>query len=182
MYIIFCLSFTQLLSLKAEILRKQQELSKVQKDNKVKIQNLKKNTPLDLKNKGVEQRESRDISDEEINLLKQSRYLSFYIAFSFLTFTVPSFRTALEAKAKLYDKLSKEAAHMTEEERESHWRYLVRFDKKSSNSMPNFSDEEDDKPHSSEDEACTEDYEPAKNPDEEWFEPRMETFKSQRHI
>lgn len=63
----------QLLSLKAEILRKQQELSKVQKDNKVKIQNLKKNTPLDLKNKGVEQRESRDISDEEINLLKQSR-------------------------------------------------------------------------------------------------------------
>lgn len=63
----------QLLSLKAEILRKQQELAKVQKDNKVKIQNLKKNTPLDLKNKGVEQRENNDISEEEINLLKKSR-------------------------------------------------------------------------------------------------------------
>lgn len=58
---------------------------------------------------------------------------------------------------------------MTEEEKESHWRYLVRFDKKASDSMPNFSDEEEDKAQESEEEACREDYEPAKNPDEEWF-------------
>lgn len=59
---------------------------------------------------------------------------------------------------------------MTEEEKESHWRYLVRFDKKSANTtMPNFSDEEDDKAQSSEDEILKEDYEPPKNPDEEWF-------------
>lgn len=78
------------------------------------------------------------------------------------------FRTALEAKAKLYDKLSKEAANMSEEEKEKHWQYLVRFDKKASGTMPNFSDEEDDKPQNSEDEACVEDYEPPQNADEEW--------------
>lgn len=78
------------------------------------------------------------------------------------------FRTALEAKARLYDKLSKKAASMSEEEKEKHWQYLVRFDKKIPSAMPNFSDEEDDKPHDSEEEECIEDYEPPKNPDEEW--------------
>lgn len=63
----------QLLSLKAEILRKQQELSKVKKDNRVKIQNLKNNTPLDLKNKGVELREANDGNSEDENLLQKSR-------------------------------------------------------------------------------------------------------------
>lgn len=58
---------------------------------------------------------------------------------------------------------------MSEEEKEKHWQYLVRFDKKASGDMPNFSDEEDDKPQNSEEEeACNEDYEPARNPDEEW--------------
>lgn len=79
------------------------------------------------------------------------------------------FRTTLEAKAKLYEKLSKEAANMSEEEKEKHWRYLVQFDKKCESKMPNFSDEEDDKVQSSDDEVYTENYEPPKNPDEEWY-------------
>lgn len=58
---------------------------------------------------------------------------------------------------------------MTEEEKEKHWQYLVRFDKKT-NSVPNFSDDDDDKPQSSEEETITEDYDPPKNPDEEWVE------------
>jgi hypothetical protein len=62
-----------LLSLKAEILRKQQELGKAKSENEIKIRNLKKNSPLDLKNKGIEQRQTQDLSEEEENLLKKSR-------------------------------------------------------------------------------------------------------------
>ena len=67
----WCTTF-QLLSLKAEILRKQEELSKAKAENDVKIRNLKKNSPLDLKNKGVEQRQTQDTSEDE-DLLKKSR-------------------------------------------------------------------------------------------------------------
>lgn len=126
------------MSLKAEILRKQEELSKVKKDNKVKINNLKKNAPLDLKNKGVEQRESNDYNSDEDDLLKKSR-------------------SALEAKSKLYDKLSKESNNLSEEQQEANRHYLVCFNKKTANAK-------DD----SDEDAITEDYAPAANPDEEW--------------
>jgi hypothetical protein len=67
------ISKSSLLSLKAEILRKQQELGKAKSENEIKIRNLKKNSPLDLKNKGIEQRQTQDLSEEEENLLKKSR-------------------------------------------------------------------------------------------------------------
>lgn len=63
----------QLLSLKAEIFRKQQELIKAKADNEVKIKVIKKNTPLEIKNKGIEARQKNDITEEEENLLKQSK-------------------------------------------------------------------------------------------------------------
>lgn len=61
-----------MLSLKAEILRKQQELSKAKLENEVKKKVLK-NNPLDIKNKGIELREKNDQTDENEDLLKQSR-------------------------------------------------------------------------------------------------------------
>ncbi|KAJ8969678.1 hypothetical protein NQ317_000541 [Molorchus minor] len=55
------ISKSSLLSLKAEILRKQQELIKAKADNDQKIKIIKKNTPLEIKNKGVESRQIRDL-------------------------------------------------------------------------------------------------------------------------
>lgn len=62
-----------MLSLKAEILRKQDELSKVKVQNNINIaQHVKKNTPLDIKNKGIEKRMVNEIVEDE-DLLRKSR-------------------------------------------------------------------------------------------------------------
>lgn len=62
-----------MLSLKAEILRKQNELGKAKIQNNIKIaQHVKKNTPLDIKNKGIEKRLINDFVEDE-DLLKKSR-------------------------------------------------------------------------------------------------------------
>ncbi|EFA13255.1 coiled-coil domain-containing protein 174 [Tribolium castaneum] len=138
------ISKSSLLSLKAEILRKQQELAKAKVENEVKIRQIKKNTPLDLKNKGIEQRQAQDLSEEDQNLLKKSR-------------------EALEAKTRLYDKLSKGASRLTDDEIEYCRRYLVKFDKKARVSQHYQEEEEEDDP-------ISDHYDPPKNPDEEWVE------------
>ncbi|CAH1183265.1 unnamed protein product [Phaedon cochleariae] len=128
------ISKSSLLSLKAEILRKQQELVKAKAGNEVKIKVLKKNTPLEIKNKGVEGRSRNDETEEEQDLLKQSR-------------------SALEYKTKLYDQLS--SGQLTEEEMRNNRRFLVRFDKKNKSKVPDLppSDSEpEDKYPESEDE------------------------------
>ncbi|XP_028136437.1 coiled-coil domain-containing protein 174 [Diabrotica virgifera virgifera] len=102
------ISKSSLLSLKAEILRKQQELSKAKVENDVKIKTLKK-SPLEIKNKGVEARDRNDQSDVDQDLLKQSR-------------------SVLEQKAALYEKLS--SGDVSENDKERNKLFLVRFDKK----------------------------------------------------
>lgn len=62
-----------MLSLKAEILRKQQECTKIKADNEVKIKTLKKNTPLEVKNK-EKLADNAPLTDAEEELLKKSRY------------------------------------------------------------------------------------------------------------
>lgn len=71
------------------------------------------------------------------------------------------YRAALEAKSKLYEKLSKEAGNLSEEQIEENRRYLVCFDKKVSHNE-NYNHAESDE------EPCNEDYDPPDNPDEEW--------------
>lgn len=61
----------QLLCLKAEILRKQEELKKATLENKVRKAPTKK--PLEFKNKGVEERQQNDHNEEDENLLRKSR-------------------------------------------------------------------------------------------------------------
>lgn len=83
------------------------------------------------------------------------------------------FRTILESKSKLYDKLSK-CSDFTEEENEHNKRYLVRFDRKTLNNElpPSESDNEmdiDNYPESEED-SVPYDYEPAKNSEDEWYD------------
>lgn len=145
------ISKSSLLSLKAEILRKQEELNKNKHENRSKTPHLKKLTPLEVKNKGVEQRTLNDTNEDE-NLLKQSRSI-------------------LEAKAKLYEKLLRRK-NFTDEELEHNRRYLVRFHKKSRiPDLPPDLDEPDDKyPESDEERHFSDEYEPPKNPDEEWVE------------
>lgn len=36
---------------------------------------IKKNTPLEIKNKGIEARQKNDITEEEADLLRQSKYV-----------------------------------------------------------------------------------------------------------
>nr|XP_023014486.1 coiled-coil domain-containing protein 174 [Leptinotarsa decemlineata] len=118
------ISKSSLLSLKAEILRKQQELTKAKFDNEVKVKILKKNTPLEIKNKGIESRIRNDECPEDEDLLKQSR-------------------SALEYKADLYEKLS---SGSTAEDKKIGKRFLVRFDKKKpkvSDLPPSGSEDED---------------------------------------
>lgn len=139
-----------MLSLKAEILRKQEELNKSKLQNKAKKPQPKK---LEVKNKGVEEREVNDYVEDEDLLLKS--------------------RKALESKAKLYDKLSKRS-NFTEDEIERNRRFLVNFDGKKSkhNDLPpEESDNEmdtDKYPESEEEQFNTEEYDPPTNPDEEW--------------
>ncbi|KAI4460358.1 hypothetical protein MML48_6g00005168 [Holotrichia oblita] len=142
------ISKSSLLSLKAEILRKQEEVNKEKLLNKAKAaQGIKKGSPLDLKNKGVDERQQNDNFEDE-DLLKKSR-------------------SALEAKALLYDKLSKGGTN-----RDDDARYLVQFRKKNTNLPPSDSEDDVDRyPESEEDERhFSDEYEPARNPDEEWVE------------
>ncbi|KAI4460308.1 hypothetical protein MML48_6g00017791 [Holotrichia oblita] len=142
------ISKSSLLSLKAEILRKQEEVNKEKLLNKAKAaQGIKKGSPLDLKNKGVDERQQSDSFEDE-DLLKKSR-------------------SALEAKALLYDKLSKGGTN-----RDDDARYLVQFRKKNTDLPPSDSEDDVDRyPESEEDERhFSDEYEPARNPDEEWVE------------
>lgn len=67
------------MSLKAEILRKHQELAKAKSDNERKIKLIKKNTPLEFKNKSFNTNDKDTTteiiteSEEVQGLLKQSR-------------------------------------------------------------------------------------------------------------
>lgn len=129
------ISKSSLLSLKAEILRKQQELHKVKTQNENKIKTIKRNTPLQEKhNEGLESRIQKDEEqnkEENENLLRVSQH-------------------ALKAKAELYDKLSQLGGKLNDEEQdECKKRYLVQFDKKQSqesfkyaNSLSECEDEE----------------------------------------
>lgn len=132
-------------------MRKQEELQKARAENDVKIRTIKKNTPLEIKNKGLEQRILNDLTEEEQDILKQSRI-------------------SLEAKAKLYDKLLNSKKKLSEDETEFNKRYLVQFDKKKKkvSDLPPSDDEDDvDKYPESEDDDIDGDY-PADNPNEEW--------------
>ncbi|VEN42769.1 unnamed protein product [Callosobruchus maculatus] len=122
------ISQSSLLSLKAEILRKQQELVKAKADNEVKREIIKKKTPLELKNKGVEDRKRFDETEEDKDLLKQSSI-------------------ALEQKAKIYDELRSGKLNPAD-----HSRFLVRFDKKGDSDPPDLPPvESDDEPDKAED-------------------------------
>ncbi|KAF5270394.1 hypothetical protein FQR65_LT05582 [Abscondita terminalis] len=148
------ISKSSLLSLKAEILRKQEELTKSKLTNEVKKVQNKKLKPLEVKNKGLEQRELNDLNEEEENLLKKSR-------------------SALEAKARLYERLSRRV-NFTDNEIERNRMFLVRFDRKSRVSdLPPEDDEEvdfDRYPEPEEETYFSDEYEPPKNPEEEWVE------------
>ncbi|CAG9854937.1 unnamed protein product [Phyllotreta striolata] len=145
------ISKSSLLSLKAEILRKRDELSKIKVENEVKKKVLK-NNPLDIKNKGVEEREKFDQTEENEDLLKQSRSI-------------------LEHKARLYDKLSSEKP--TAENRARNKQFLVRFDKKQSSVPdlpPDDDSEPDDKRPESEEEFYDSEDDDNKNPEEKWVD------------
>lgn len=137
--------------MKAEILRKQEEIQQAKSENDIKIKTIKKNIPLEIKNKGLEKRLLNDLTEEDKDILKQSRL-------------------SLEAKAKLYDKLVNSKEKLTDEEAEFNKRYLVQFDKKKGkiSDLPPSDDEDDvDKYPDSDDNDFNSDY-PATNPDEEW--------------
>ncbi|XP_044757449.1 coiled-coil domain-containing protein 174 [Coccinella septempunctata] len=110
------ISKSSLLSLKAEILRKQEELK-----NKI-YKKEKKKTPL-TKNKGIEQRSEKD-SVEDLEELEKSR-------------------KALEQKAKLYDKLSKSKI-IDDDPASFQNRFLVRFKDKQENEEQAKEDSEDE--------------------------------------
>lgn len=114
---------------------------------------MRKNAPLDLKNKGLEQRQLNDLSEEEENLLKKSR-------------------EALIAKARVYDRLLE--GEIGEEEAEFVERYLVRFERKKSrlpDLPPDYREDDVDRYRDSEEDGeIGPPYEPAKNRDEEWVE------------
>lgn len=134
--------------MKAEILRKQEEVNKEKLLNKAKAaQGIRKGSPLDLKNKGINERQQNDF-DVDDDLLKKSR-------------------SALEAKAILYEKLSK-----SNTSREDDARFLVQFRKKNiKNDLPPDNSEEEDfdrYPESEEERHFSDEYEPPTNPDEEW--------------
>ncbi|KAF7266878.1 coiled-coil domain-containing protein 174 [Rhynchophorus ferrugineus] len=101
------ISKSALLNLKAEILRKEDDLVKAKSENVQKLKVIKKRAPLELKNKGVEERKQFDYTEEELDLLKLSR-------------------SKLETKAKLYEQLSSNGSSTEILNR----KYLVRFDKK----------------------------------------------------
>lgn len=156
---------------------------------------IKKNTPLEIKNKGIEARQKNDITEEEADLLRQSKYVrngdSFVLKHIFHVIVVCEFidenfltvlsydgyfffnRLILEAKSKLYDKLS--SGILTEEEKECNKRFLVRFDKKNNSdirnpSLINFEDLEQERYPESDDEDRyqSDEGEVNKDPGERW--------------
>lgn len=137
-----------MLSLKAEILRKQEEVNKEKLLNKAKAaRGIKKGSPLEIKNKGINDRQKNDVWEDD-DLLKKSR-------------------SALEAKALLYEKLAKGGSN-----REQDARYLVQFRKKNNDLPPSDSEEEDYDRYPEEEEEerhLSDDYEAPTNPDEEWY-------------
>ncbi|XP_065157400.1 coiled-coil domain-containing protein 174 [Atheta coriaria] len=142
------ISKSSLLSLKAEILKKQEELQKAKAENHIKLQKSHKK-PLELKNRGVESRAANDgdVVDEE--LLKKSRL-------------------QLETKSLLYEKLSRGSRN--ELEKEDNRQYLVQFDKKALESKaatPSDDDEEPDKYPQEEEEFNETTY---SDDDSEWVE------------
>lgn len=76
------------------------------------------------------------------------------------------YRSVLEQKSRLYDKLSKEAENFSEEQIENNRHFLVRFDKKVL-ARNDLSDNVLD--HCSDEEIYPQEYEPAKDADEEWY-------------
>ncbi|XP_030754066.1 coiled-coil domain-containing protein 174 [Sitophilus oryzae] len=141
------ISKSSLLSLKAEILRKQEDLAKAKADNAEKIKVIKKKSPLELKNKGVNERARRDFGDEEQDLLKLSR-------------------SKLETKAKLYDKLSNRI--LTEDLKR---KYLVRFDDKDvDNKCPIDNEEDLDLPPDDDADDQFSDYNDHVDSSDEWVE------------
>nr|XP_022908615.1 coiled-coil domain-containing protein 174 [Onthophagus taurus] len=143
------ISKSSLLSLKAEILRKQDEVTKAKLQNKAKsVQESRKSTPLELKNKGVTERSKFDEVEDE-DLLKKSR-------------------DVLEAKSKLYEQL------VQGKKKKGSERFLVQFGRKLTNAKPpDDSNEEDDYDHypeSDEERHFSDEYEPAKNREDEWVE------------
>ncbi|CAH1131437.1 unnamed protein product [Ceutorhynchus assimilis] len=142
------ISKSSLISLKAEILRKQEELGKAKQANSEKIKVIKKKA-LELKNKGVDDRKLNDLNEEEQDLLKLSR-------------------SKLEAKSKLYDKLSANAN--PEQNEEINRKYLVRFDKKQGGSS--FQSTNEEFPEESEDEEKhnSDYYDDDVDPSNEWVE------------
>lgn len=103
---------------------------------------------LELKKKASEQSKAPEITEEESNLLKQSK-------------------SALENKAKLYDKLSKGSKN--DEEKEINRKYLVEFDKKINKGRDDDSDDERNRYSESEDDVNEDSYR-ADNSDDEWVE------------
>lgn len=95
-------SLFQLLSLKAEILKKHQELAKVKSENEKKINIIKKSTPLEFKNKAhmndnKQQTGETEAENEECQgLLKKSRYLIYQSSTFFTYFSKQiNFRTKI---------------------------------------------------------------------------------------
>ncbi|XP_048517485.1 coiled-coil domain-containing protein 174 isoform X1 [Dendroctonus ponderosae] len=144
------ISKSSLLSLKAEILRKQEDVARAKIENDGKIRTIKKKYTV-KKNKGIENREINDLTEEDHDLLRLSK-------------------SRLEAKTKLYDKLSKGSSTNEENDR----LYLVRFGAKGMLASdqgpvpPN--DLPDDLPPVEEEEAYSDFEDDNVNPEDDWVE------------
>lgn len=140
---VYEISKSSILSLKAEILRKQEEIKNkcgTEQSNKL----IKKKITQEIKNKDVDKRKEKDTAEDN-EILKQSR-------------------AALERKAKLYEKLSKSKINIDDPAHPIN-RFLVRFKDKDDN----FQDEMPDLPIEEVDD--TEEYvDESVNPEDEWVE------------
>ncbi|KAL1506521.1 hypothetical protein ABEB36_005869 [Hypothenemus hampei] len=149
---IYEISKSSLLSLKAEILRKQEGFSKAKLDNEEKFITIKKKS-LELRNKGIENRSQNDLTDEEHNLLRLSK-------------------CKLEAKSKLYKKLSNNSRPSSKGSGSEN-EYLVNFDRKGDDlqSLNDSPVDEDDLPvDEEEDQYYSDRYDDDVDSDNEWVE------------
>ncbi|KAG1714813.1 Coiled-coil domain-containing protein 174 [Nymphon striatum] len=157
----------KLIELKAELHKKQEEFKRAKLYNNLRgtlHRPKKKQTVWDVKNKGVSSRSEKDLEEiaAEENSLSKSK-------------------CALEAKALLYEKLTKGTSNLGDEEKGS---FLVNFDKKSqefvnhnNNSLNSSGIIENEK----ETAETTEDI-PAKSRDEEWVDYIDQFGRSRRCI
>nr|CAD7578554.1 unnamed protein product [Timema californicum] len=146
----------KLVSLKAELVRKQAEVHKAKSEAKAHfihpLPHPKKETVFNKKNKGVGGREERDAEEikEDEDMHKKSR-------------------NALETKTKLYDKLSQGSSEIADEDK----RFLVNFEQKAtegrdtaytsvSNQEGGVSDGEDEERHFSDE------YDAPSDPEDDW--------------